>query len=153
MRERVVATVTTLVVALLWRGPSLAADSGGSASLPKTANINLPYPEQIDLVQETQGWTYRLNENNLPLYMSSADKPDKSYCLGMCAKQWVPVKPDGSAKSPVGDWTIITRQDGTQQWAFKHHPVYTPANSTPATSTPNKPAADTGTFHLMAHFR
>jgi predicted lipoprotein with Yx(FWY)xxD motif len=25
----------------------------------------------------------------------------------------------------VGDWTIITRDDGALQWVYKGHPVYT----------------------------
>ena len=147
MRERVVAALTALALALLWHGATVAAESAGAAPLPKTANINLPYPEQIDLVQDAQGWTFRLNENNLALYMSSADPLGKSVCNNECAKKWVPVKADGNAKSPVGEWSIFTREDGTRQWSFKRHPVYTLANS-----TSDKPAAPSGTFHLMPHF-
>jgi predicted lipoprotein with Yx(FWY)xxD motif len=25
---------------------------------------------------------------------------------------------------PVGDWTILTRDDSTRQWAFKGQPLY-----------------------------
>jgi predicted lipoprotein with Yx(FWY)xxD motif len=147
MRERVVAALSTLALALLWHGAGVAGESAGAASLPKTANMNLPYPEQIDLVQDAEGWTFRLNENNLPLYMSTADPLGKSACNDDCAKKWVPVRPDSTAKSPVGEWSLVMRDDGSRQWAFKRHPVYTLANS-----TADKPAAPSGTFHLMPHF-
>jgi len=124
---------------------SFAAESHGN-SIPKTANINLPYPGQIDLEQETGGWTYRLNQNELPLYMSTADAAGKSSCNGACAKKWLPVIAEASAK-PIGDWTIIVREDGQRQWAFKEHPVYTHVND-----NSEHPTGVSGSFHLMPHF-
>lgn len=124
---------------------SLAAQSHGS-SIPKTANINLPYPGQIDLEQETGGWTYRLNQNELPLYMSTADPPGKSSCGGACAKSWLPVIAEAAAK-PIGDWSIVVREDGQRQWAFKNHPVYTHVND-----SSEHAGGVSGSFHLMPHF-
>jgi predicted lipoprotein with Yx(FWY)xxD motif len=40
-----------------------------------------------------------------------------------CTAQWPPV-PAPAAARPVGDWTILTRADGTRQWAYKEHPVH-----------------------------
>jgi hypothetical protein len=122
-----------------------AAESQGN-SIPKTADINLPYPGQIDLEQEGGGWTYRLNQNELPLYMSTADPPGKSSCNGGCAKKWLPVIAEASAK-PIGDWTIIVREDGQRQWAFKQHPVYTHVNDSSEHAT-----GASGSFHQMPHF-
>jgi len=124
---------------------SWAAESQGN-SIPKTANINLPYPGQIDLEQETHGWTYRLNQHELPLYMSTADSPGKSSCNDACAKRWLPVIAEAGAKR-LGDWTIIVRADGQRQWAFKGHPVYTHVDD-----TSEHPHGDSGSFHLMPHF-
>lgn len=124
---------------------SLAAEPHGN-SIPRTANINLPYPGQIDLEQEPGGWTYRLNQNELPLYMSTADPPGKSSCNDGCAKKWVPVLAEASAK-PLGDWSVIERADGQRQWAFKGHPVYTHVND-----NSDHPTGVSGSFHLMPHF-
>jgi predicted lipoprotein with Yx(FWY)xxD motif len=124
---------------------SLAAESHGN-SIPKTANINLPYPGQIDLEQEAGGWTYRLNQNELPLYMSTADPPGKSSCSAACAKKWLPVIAEADAKT-VGDWSIIVREDGQRQWAFKNHPVYSHVND-----SSEHPVGVSGSFHLMPHF-
>lgn len=41
-----------------------------------------------------------------------------------CTDLWEPVHADRSAR-PVGKWTILTRTDGTQQWAYDEHPLYT----------------------------
>jgi len=128
----------------LWlAAASLAAEPHG---IPKTANINLPYPGQIDLEQESGGWTYRLNQNELPLYMSTADAAGKSACNGACAKKWLPVIAEASAK-PIGDWSIIVREDGQRQWAFKDHAVYTHVNDSSEHAT-----GASGSFHLMPHF-
>lgn len=48
----------------------------------------------------------------------------KSACNGPCATLWPPVAAQaGDAAS--GDWTIVTRDDGSRQWAFKGWPLYT----------------------------
>lgn len=47
----------------------------------------------------------------------------KSTCNGPCAKAW---PPQYAAKESVGfgAYTIITRDDGTLQWAYKGKPLY-----------------------------
>lgn len=47
----------------------------------------------------------------------------KSACNGPCAEAWPPVMAPGGAKAE-GDYTIVTRDDGTKQWAYKGKPVY-----------------------------
>jgi len=48
----------------------------------------------------------------------------KSACNGDCAKKWPPVMAKADDK-PAGDYTIVTRDDGKRQWAFKGKPLYT----------------------------
>lgn len=48
----------------------------------------------------------------------------KSVCVDQCAKAWPPLVAAGDAK-PVGEYTVITRSDGTKQWAYKGKPLYT----------------------------
>jgi predicted lipoprotein with Yx(FWY)xxD motif len=50
--------------------------------------------------------------------------PGKSVCNGPCATNWVPLKAAADA-TPMGDWTVVTRDDGTKQWAYKGKPLYT----------------------------
>lgn len=47
----------------------------------------------------------------------------KSACVDACATNWPPLGVAASAV-PLGDYTIITRADGSRQWAFKGLPLY-----------------------------
>lgn len=47
----------------------------------------------------------------------------KSVCNGQCAKNWPPFMATSSDKGG-GDWSIITRDDGSRQWAYKGKPLY-----------------------------
>jgi len=62
--------------------------------------------------------------NGMTLYTYDKDTPGKSACTGECAEYWPPVKASASDK-PVGDLTLITRDDGTKQWADDKKPLYT----------------------------
>ena len=48
----------------------------------------------------------------------------KSACNGPCAQAWPPVMAESSDMA-MGDWTIVTRDDGGKQWAYKGWPLYT----------------------------
>ena len=48
----------------------------------------------------------------------------KSACNGPCAQAWPPVAAQ-AADAASGDWTIVTRDDGSKQWAYKGAPLYT----------------------------
>jgi len=47
----------------------------------------------------------------------------KSACNGGCATAWPPVMADGGAKAE-GNYSIVTRDDGMKQWAYKGKPLY-----------------------------
>lgn len=65
--------------------------------------------------------------NGMVLYTYDRDEdtPGTSNCTleRHCSRRWPPLYAPPDAK-PVGEWTIIRRQDGTQQWAFRGKPVY-----------------------------
>ena len=48
----------------------------------------------------------------------------KSACNGPCAQAWPPVAAQAS-DTASGDWSIVTRDDGSKQWAYKGAPIYT----------------------------
>jgi predicted lipoprotein with Yx(FWY)xxD motif len=64
-----------------------------------------------------------VNGAGMTLYTFDKDSGGKSTCNGPCAANWPPVMAAADAK-PSGDWTIITRDDGAKQWAYKGKPVY-----------------------------
>ena len=47
----------------------------------------------------------------------------KSVCNGPCATNWPPFKAEAGA-APAGDYSIVTRDDGSAQWAYKGKPLY-----------------------------
>lgn len=63
--------------------------------------------------------------NGMTLYTFDKDVAGsgKSACNGPCATNWPPLMAAESDK-PSGEYTIITRDDGRQQWAVKGKPVY-----------------------------
>jgi len=66
-----------------------------------------------------------VNSAGMTLYTFDNDPTGsgKSVCNGPCAKNWPPLMA-GSYDSASGDWTIVTRDDGGKQWAFKGKPLY-----------------------------
>ena len=47
----------------------------------------------------------------------------KSVCNGPCATSWPPLAATATDKV-TGDYTIVTRDDGSKQWAYKGKPLY-----------------------------
>ena len=47
----------------------------------------------------------------------------KSACNGPCATNWPPLSVADAAK-PMGAYTIVVRDDGKKQWAYKGWPLY-----------------------------
>jgi predicted lipoprotein with Yx(FWY)xxD motif len=61
--------------------------------------------------------------NGMTLYTFDKDSGGKSACNGPCATNWPPLMAaDGDQAS--GDWSIVTRDDGKKQWAYKGKPLY-----------------------------
>jgi predicted lipoprotein with Yx(FWY)xxD motif len=70
-----------------------------------------------------------VNSAGMTLYTFDKDSAGKSVCVDQCAKAWPPVMAAADAK-PMGDLTVITREDGSKQWAFKGKPLYLFAKDT-----------------------
>ena len=63
--------------------------------------------------------------NGMTLYTFAKDVKGSgaSACYDACAANWPPLGVAASAR-PLGDYSIIIRQDGTRQWAYKGMPLY-----------------------------
>ena len=65
-----------------------------------------------------------VDANGMTLYTFDRDTTaDKSACNGKCASNWPPLTAAADAKT-MGDWTVIVRDDGSKQWAYKGKPLY-----------------------------
>ena len=60
----------------------------------------------------------------MSLYIYEKDSGGKSACVAGCAKNWPPLAATAADRA-AGDYTIITRDDGSLQWAYKGRPLYT----------------------------
>ncbi|WP_112664499.1 COG4315 family predicted lipoprotein [Microvirga flavescens] len=74
-------------------------------------------------VGETSKGKTLVDGKGMTLYTYDRDEPNKSNCVGMCAQNWPPLTAVADAKG-TGEWTVITRADGTKQWAHKGKPLY-----------------------------
>ena len=64
-----------------------------------------------------------VNAEGMTLYVFDRDTAGKSNCNGPCATNWPPFAPAADAKA-FGNWSILTRDDGKMQWAYKTKPLY-----------------------------
>ncbi|HYD94289.1 MAG TPA: hypothetical protein VEC01_03110 [Noviherbaspirillum sp.] len=65
------------------------------------------------------------NSAGMTLYTFDKDPAGggKSACNGQCAANWPPLMAKDGDKAS-GDYSIVTRDDGGKQWAYKGKPLY-----------------------------
>jgi predicted lipoprotein with Yx(FWY)xxD motif len=108
------------ILTTLWVVTAMAADHG-------PAGMKTEHPGDAALSQEDSGsWVYKSFPGLTHLYIHDGDGSLVSRCIEGCASAWPPLLATiGKIGEKVGDWTIIARDDGGRQWAYKGHPVYT----------------------------
>ena len=102
----------------------ILASSTALAGSLAAAEIDQSYPGAVALGQNNGEWGYKSFPGLLPLYIFEGDEKGKSNCDKVCAAVWPIVRAPDNAKS-IGDWTIVEREDGRRQWAYKGKPAYT----------------------------
>ncbi len=65
-----------------------------------------------------------VDPKGMSLYTFTGDAGGKSACVAACAKRWPPLAATASDR-PAGSFTLIVRDDGSLQWAYKGQPLYT----------------------------
>ena len=65
-----------------------------------------------------------VDAKGMTLYILHRDTtPNKSTCNAQCAINWPPLMAAADAKDN-GAYTVVTRDDGSKQWAYKGKPLY-----------------------------
>lgn len=102
---------------------ALAAVAGdGGVHAATSAGAAAAAPAGIT-VRSTPAGTYLADAQRMALYTYAQDRPGKSVCNAECAKAWPPLAaPAGAAAA--GDWSVIARDDGATQWAWRGRPLY-----------------------------
>ncbi len=100
--------------------PTLAAMLIATASFaaPPTSAMAADVPAKLanGVLVDAKGMT---------LYTFDKDMASsgKSACNGPCQSNWPPMAAKADDK-PVGDFTVVTRDDGSKQWAYRGKPLY-----------------------------
>jgi predicted lipoprotein with Yx(FWY)xxD motif len=83
------------------------------------------HPGEVALLQQEDGsFVYKSFPRGAWLYVFDGDVPGKPGCVEGCLLRWPPVYAREESK-PTGDWTIVERENGRRQWAYKGQPAYT----------------------------
>jgi predicted lipoprotein with Yx(FWY)xxD motif len=81
-------------------------------------------PGGVQARKADSGTTVLADSKGMTLYTFGKDADGKSTCNAKCAMAWPPLAASADSK-PTGDWTVVTRDDGSMQWAYKGKPLYT----------------------------
>ncbi|MBS0411377.1 MAG: hypothetical protein JSR86_15780 [Proteobacteria bacterium] len=108
--------------------PALAQDAGPAKVGQTSAGPTLTTPD------------------GMTLYTYTRDMVGYSNCNGPCATAWPPLAAAADAKA-AGDWTVIVRDDGKHQWAFKGKALYTFSKDAKAGDATGE-GADNGKWHV-----
>tara|TARA_R110000868_G_scaffold97456_1_gene267924 strand:+ start:595 stop:1008 length:414 start_codon:yes stop_codon:yes gene_type:complete len=80
-------------------------------------------PAEISLVKDGDEYSFQ-SDLAVPFYTFDDDEPGVSNCTGTCTETWWPVRAKKSDARAQGAWTLIEREEGRPQWAYKGQPIY-----------------------------
>ncbi|CAA7615809.1 conserved exported hypothetical protein [Candidatus Terasakiella magnetica] len=80
--------------------------------------------DDVAKAMDTPAGKVLADAKGMTLYTFDQDMGGKSACNGPCAQNWPPLMAGADAKGH-GDWSVVTRDDGSKQWAVKGKPLYT----------------------------
>jgi len=108
--------------------------------------IKKEHPGDTALSQDSSGkYHYKSFPGLSSLFVFERDAPGKSNCINECRSAWQPLLVSGGETTEqVGDWTVVKREDGRRQWAYKGQPVYTRYHNMPPDESSEKQG-----FHLL----
>ena len=72
---------------------------------------------------ETSKGKVLADAKGMTLYTFDKDAGGKSACNGKCAENWPPLMAPADAQ-PMGKWSVVTRDDGSKQWAYDGKALY-----------------------------
>jgi len=130
LRFHIAAAVIALSIV-----PALANGHGGGGDPPPPKPETTTAPAKVVL---TKQGPKLVDLKGMTLYYYERDTTGKtSTCNGKCAESWVPLPATAEAKA-IGDFTVISRDDGSKMWAYRYRPLYTsPADKAPGDANGN----------------
>ena len=110
---------------------ALLAACGSSHTQQQAQTSTAPSSTSAFMHTPTSAGTVLTTANGMTLYTYDKDMVGQSACYGDCAQYWHPYLSNGTSM-PSGKITLITRSDGSQQWAYNGKPLYTFVQDTSA---------------------
>jgi predicted lipoprotein with Yx(FWY)xxD motif len=118
------------------------------AALGLVAATAVAFAADPAMVGDTAKGKALTDHNGMTLYTFDKDSGGKSACNGPCAGNWPPLAATSDAKAE-GDYTVIKRDDGSAQWAYKGKPLYTFVKDTKAGDAAGE-GLNGNTWHIAA---
>lgn len=104
------------------------------AALALSAAATSAYAAAPAMIADTSLGKTLVDAKGMTLYTFAKDADGKSTCNGPCAANW-PALMAASASDAMAPYTVITRDDGSKQWAYGGKPLYTFAKDKKAGDT------------------
>jgi predicted lipoprotein with Yx(FWY)xxD motif len=155
-----VAGVSLVAVALA-QGSAEAArakksDDTSAAWTPPGITLQpLGKAQGYDLGKQTAAFLGRdeivfANAKGMTLYTYEMDVAGsgKSMCVAECTEKWRPFLVQQAGFKPTGAWSVISREDGSKQWALAGKPLYTFVNDVDPGSVHGNSPAKTGSRRI-----
>jgi predicted lipoprotein with Yx(FWY)xxD motif len=98
--------------------------AGLIAAVLSAAGLSTAAAAPIPMSAPTAKGKVLVDAKGMTLYTFSKDTGGKSMCNGKCAVNWPPLMASKGMKAP-SHYTVVTRDDGTAQWAYRGKPLYT----------------------------
>jgi predicted lipoprotein with Yx(FWY)xxD motif len=115
------ATLRIIAACLIAAG--LAGCSSGHESGMQHHMMPANYSASGNYMRSTEAGSILTTPEGRTVYTFDKDAPGASSCYGDCAEEWPPVTAAADAQ-PFGEMTVVTRTDGTHQWAYEGKPLY-----------------------------
>lgn len=80
-------------------------------------------PPQFAIAEQTTG-RLLVTSQGASVYALANERPDNLLCDAGCAKEWKPVSAPAFAQAK-GAFSVLEREPGIKQWAFRGEPLYT----------------------------
>ncbi len=80
-------------------------------------------PKDAGITHDTALGKVLADANGKTLYTYDKDEPGISHCYGLCAVIWPPAAA-GEGVSGKDGFTVIPREGGSHQWAYRGKPLY-----------------------------
>ena len=115
--------VAVLAAVTVWPSAALGEESAAPPTVPPGLTL-------VEVVRELRSstaqvlWTRIGDADGRTLLVSAGDQPGVANCVDDCAREFPPLLAAAGAV-PYGDWSLVPRPNGGQQWVYRLHPLYT----------------------------